>query len=141
MNKYYDITYIFFLISLSLLFLYGIRFLSNVIQIKREELALDNTKNLLNVDSEQKAISKLDYLISITFDNYAMLNIQLNDNFFIIEDTEKMITKEVSNMVLDNISDSLLNLLSVYYKQEKIGDLITERVYLVVFAYLINYKK
>ena len=137
----FDYTYILFIGSLSLLFLYGIKFLSNVIKIKKEELRLETSTNLINSDAENTVVSKLDTLIKNIFDDYVLFNISLNDNFLILEDTEKKITNEISTKVLESISDNLLQLLEIYYRKEKIADLITSKVYVLVFQFLLNYKK
>ena len=127
--------------SISFFFIYGIVFMMNISNNIKRKTELEEFKTITNTINETLLLSNLDSLIATIFDKYILLQVETNTSFKIMNDTEIIMTKEVAGLVMEAVSPVLLKNLSMVYNSDKITRLITDRVYMQVFAYLLSKKK
>lgn len=119
----------------------------NKIRINKTESTTIEKKNVLyNATLKyEDDIKILDDIIDDEFTQYQIMHLAHQPDLYINPDMQKKIISEILESVLLKISDDLLDRLSLYYKKEYLGDIIFNKIKLVVINYTIevngNYKK
>lgn len=119
----------------------------NKIRIDKTESTTIEKKNVLyNATLKyEDDIKILDDIIDDEFTQYQIMHLAHQPDLYINPDMQKKIISEILGSVLLKISDDLLDRLSLYYKKEYLGDIIFNKIKLVVINYTIevngNYKK
>ena len=119
----------------------------NKIRIDKTESTTIEKKNVLynTTLKYEDDIKILDDIIDDEFTQYQIMYLAYQPDLYINPDIQKKIISEILESVLLKISDDLLDRLSLYYKKEYLGDIIFNKIKLVVINYTIevngNYKK
>lgn len=101
---------------------------------KAQEIALQNLYLHLTIDSSIS--EKLDNFIEECFNDYILLNTEYRKDIYWTEAEEVKMVNEVGELVSKRISPIMLRQINVYYSMESIPDIIGNKVYELVIAYL-----
>ena len=93
----------------------------------------------LNVTDDIEA--RLDTVIESCFQEYSLMNLIYKTDWYIKEEEEIQISKDICSLVSERISPVMLKQLSLYYKEEAIYDIIAKRVYFKVTNFVIEHNK
>lgn len=85
--------------------------------------------------------TRLDTVIESCFQEYSLMNLIYKTDWYIKEDEEIQISKDICSLVSERISPVMLKQLSLYYKEEAIYDIIAKRVYFKVTNFVIEHNK
>lgn len=84
---------------------------------------------------------RLDTVIESCFQEYSLMNLIYKTDWYIVEDEEIQISKDICALVSDRISPVMMKQLSLYYNKEAILDIIAKRVYFKVTNFVIEHNK
>ena len=93
----------------------------------------------LNVSSDIE--TRLDTVIESCFQEYSLMNLIYKTDWYIKEEEEIQISKNICALVSDRISPVMLQQLSLYYNEDAIYDIIGKRVYFKVTNFVIEHNK
>ena len=85
--------------------------------------------------------TRLDTVIESCFQEYSLMNLIYKTDWYIKEEEEIQISKDICSLVSERISPVMLKQLSLYYKEEAIYDIIAKRVYFKVTNFVIEHNK
>lgn len=117
------------------------KFLNKWIKFKYSELELkryDIDTHLTVTDDIEK---RLDTVIESCFQEYSLMNLIYKTDWYIKEEEEIQICKDICALVSDRISPVMLKQLSLYYNEEAIYDIVAKRVYFKVTNFVIEHNK
>lgn len=80
----------------------------------------------------------IDAIIQDIFNRYQIINLSHEENLYISDKRQLQIIQEVFTMVMNAISNNILERLSLIYKKEYIEDIIAQRVQMVVLQFVID---
>lgn len=87
----------------------------------------------------------LNQIIDDEFSQYQIMNLAHRDNLYINQELESQIITDLLRNVLGQISDDLRMRLELYYNNDRLDDIIFNRIKMIVINYTIeingNYKK
>ena len=111
------------------------------IKFKYDELELKkyDIETHLNVTDDIE--TRLDTVIESCFQEYSLMNLIYKTNWYITEEEEINISKEICSLVSNRISPVLLKQLALYYNEDAIYDIIAKRVYFKVTTFVIEHNK
>ena len=69
------------------------------------------------------------------------MNLIYKTNWYITEEEEINISKEICSLVSNRISPVMLKQLALYYNEDAIYDIIAKRVYFKVTTFVIEHNK
>ena len=84
---------------------------------------------------------RLDKIIESCFQEYSIMNLIYKTEWYIKEEEEVQISKDICNLVSLRISPVMMKQLSLYYNEEAIMDIIATRVYFKVTNFVIEHNK
>ena len=84
---------------------------------------------------------RLDKIIESCFQEYSIMNLIYKTEWYIKEEEEVQISKDICNLVSLRISPVMMKQLSLYYNEEAIMDIIAKRVYFKVTNFVIEHNK
>ena len=93
----------------------------------------------LNVTDDIEA--RLDAVIESCFQEYSLMNLIYKTDWYIKEEEEIQISKDICSLVSERVSPVIFKQLSLYYKEEAIYDIIAKRVYFKVTNFVIEHNK
>lgn len=129
---------VFVLISLSVLTLIH----NIIILIKTMNNKISNDINIcnskMNATSLEECNQMIDGFISREFDNYCAKNLNFRSLDVISDKQQDMIRRDLLKLVQERMSTNILYKMSLFYEVDKIPDIIAEKVYLLVTAYVIT---
>lgn len=104
----------------------------------RSKLALQEHR--LNIEStiDESINEQLDSVIKEVFNTYLIFNVAYKDIKYINSDMEKEMIYAVKDLVKDRLSPAMLSKLSMYYNTAALGDIISEKIHLVVMNYVVE---
>jgi predicted Holliday junction resolvase-like endonuclease len=98
-----------------------------------------------NIDTHLKVTDdievRLDTIIESCFQEYSLMNLIYKTDWYIKEEEEIQISKDICSLVSERISPVILKQLALYYKEEVIYDIIAKRVYFKVTNFVIEHNK
>lgn len=111
------------------------------IKFKYAELELKkyDIETHLNVTDDIE--TRLDTVIESCFQEYSLMNLIYKTNWYITEEEEINISKEICSLVSNRISPVMLKQLALYYNEDAIYDIIAKRVYFKVTTFVIEHNK
>ena len=111
------------------------------IKFKYDELELKkyDIETHLNVTDDIE--TRLDTVIESCFQEYSLMNLIYKTNWYITEEEEINISKEICSLVSNRISPVMLKQLALYYNEDAIYDIIAKRVYFKVTTFVIEHNK
>lgn len=84
---------------------------------------------------------RLDAVIEGCFQEYSLMNLVYKSDWYIKEEEEIQINKDICTLVSERISPVVLKQLALYYKEDAIFDIIAKRVYFKVTNFVIEHNK
>lgn len=85
--------------------------------------------------------ARLDTVIESCFQEYSLMNLIYKSDWYIKEEEEIQISKDICTLVSDRISPVMLKQLELYYNKDAIYDIIAKRVYFKVTTFVIDHNK
>ena len=111
------------------------------IKFKYDELELKKYDIDTHLDVTDSIGTRLDTVIESCFQEYSLMNLIYKTNWYIKEEEEIQISKDICSLVSDRISPVMLKQLELYYNQDAIYDVIAKRVYFKVTNFVIEHNK
>ena len=111
------------------------------IKFKYDELELKKYDIDTHLNVTDNIETRLDTLIESCFQEYSLMNLIYKTNWYIKEEEEIQISKDICSLVSDRISPVMLKQLELYYNQDAIYDVIAKRVYFKVTNFVIEHNK
>lgn len=108
---------------------------------KRDELKLKEYDIDIHLNVTDDIEKRLDTIIQSCFQEYSLANLIYKTDWYIKEDEEIQISKDVCEMVSNRISPVMLKHLSLYYNEDAVYDIIAKRVYYMVTNFVIEHNK
>jgi predicted Holliday junction resolvase-like endonuclease len=117
------------------------KFLNNWLDYKKEELALKKYDIDIHLNVTEDIEQRLDNIIESAFQEYTLMNTIYKSDWYIKEEEEIKINKDICALVADRISPIMMQHLMVYYNEEAVFDVISKRVYFKVTNFVIEHNK
>ena len=108
---------------------------------KYAELELKKYDIDLHLNITDNIETRLDSVIESCFQEYSLMNLVYKTDWYIKEQEEIQISKDICGMVSNRISPVMLKQLSLYYNEDAIYDIIAKRVYFKVTNFVIEHNK
>lgn len=112
---------------------------TNKTNLEIQKMELEKLKMNYDVKITEDIYSILDLFIADCMKDYLILNPKYSTMTYIDNNTETQICKEVGQMVIKNISNTILTKISLIYNIDEIETIISVRVYIFVMNYVIDY--
>lgn len=117
------------------------RLFNKWINFKYEELQLKQYDIDIHLNVSSDIETRLDTVIESCFQEYSLMNLIYKTDWYIKEEDEIKISKDICALVSDRISPVMLQQLSLYYNEDAIYDIIGKRVYFKVTNFVIEHNK
>lgn len=117
------------------------KFFDKWIRFKYDELELKKYDIDTHLNVTDNIETRLDTVIESCFQEYSLMNLIYKTNWYIKEEEEIQISKDICSLVSDRISPVMLKQLELYYNQDAIYDVIAKRVYFKVTNFVIDHNK
>ena len=91
----------------------------------------------INVNISDGIEERLDQIIETCFQEYTLTNLFHKDDWYITEQEEIEINKEINHIVAQRISPVMIEQLSLYYNSDSITDVIAKKVYFRITNFVI----
>lgn len=111
------------------------------INFKYDELQLKQYDIDIHLDVSSNIETRLDTVIESCFQEYSLMNLIYKTDWYIKEEEEIKISKDICTLVSDRISPVMLKQLALYYNEQAIFDIIAKRVYFKVTNFVIEHNK
>lgn len=117
------------------------RFLNDWLVYKHTELNLKKYDIDTHLNVTDDIEKRLDTVIESCFQEYTLMNIIYKTDWYIKEEEEITINKDICALVADRISPVVMQQLATYYNESAIIDVIAKRVYFKVTNFVIEHNK
>ena len=117
------------------------RLFNKWIRFKYDELELKKYDIDTHLNVTDNIETRLDTVIESCFQEYSLMNLIYKTNWYIKEEEEIQISKDICSLVSDRISPVMLKQLELYYNEDAIYDVIAKRVYFKVTNFVIEHNK
>ena len=117
------------------------RLFNKWIKFKYDELELKKYDIDTHLKVTDNIETRLDTVIERCFQEYSLMNLIYKTNWYIKEEEEIQISKDICSLVSDRISPVMLKQLELYYNEDAIYDVIAKRVYFKVTNFVIEHNK
>lgn len=111
------------------------------VEYKYKELELKKYNIDIHLNVTKDIETRLDTIIESCFQEYSLMNLIYKTDWYIKEEDEIKISKDICSLVSDRISPVMLQQLSLYYNEDAIYDIIGKRVYFKVTNFVIEHNK
>jgi len=111
------------------------------LKYKYKELELKKYNIDIHLNVTKDIETRLDTIIESCFQEYSLMNLIYKADWYIKEEEEIQISKDICALVSDRISPVMLQQLSLYYNEDAIYDVIGKRVYFKVTNFVIEHNK
>lgn len=111
------------------------------INFKYDELQLKQYDIDTHLDVSGNIETRLDTVIESCFQEYSLMHLIYKTDWYIKEEEEIQISKDICTLVSDRISPVMLKQLALYYNEQAIFDIIAKRVYFKVTNFVIEHNK
>lgn len=106
---------------------------------KDNRIALEKYKHDTTIDIDNKIDEKLDTVVEQCFEEFSILNLAYKSDYYIKEEEEIQINKDICALVSQRISEALYEQLCILYNEEAITDIIAKRVYFRVTNFVMEH--
>ena len=106
---------------------------------KDNQIALEKYKHVTTIDIDNKIDEKLDTVVEQCFQEFTILNLAYKSDFYIKEEEEIQINKDICTLVSQRLSEALYEQLCILYNEEAITDIIAKRVYFRVTNFVMEH--
>ena len=117
------------------------RLFNKWIKFKYDELELKKYDIDTHLNVTDNIETRLDTVIESCFQEYSLMNLIYKTNWYIKEEEEIHISKDICSLVSARISPVMLKQLELYYNEDAIYDVIAKRVYFKVTNFVIEHNK
>ena len=111
------------------------------LKYKYKEIELKKYDIDIHLNVTKDIETRLDAIIESCFQEYSLMNLIYKTDWYIKEEEEIQISKNICALVSDRISPVMLQQLSLYYNEDAIYDIIGKRVYFKVTNFVIEHNK
>lgn len=118
-----------------------IKIFNKWVEYKYKELELKKYDIDIHLNVTKDIETRLDTIIESCFQEYSLMNLIYKTDWYIKEEDEIKISKDICTLVSDRISPVMLQQLSLYYNEDAIYDIIGKRVYFKVTNFVIEHNK
>lgn len=142
LNQY--IPYILIMIGyiiLTVIFNRGFKYIRKWLEYKNNELEVKKFDIETHIEITDTIDTKLENIIESAFQEYSLLNLVYKTDWYITDDEETKIVRDVSHLVADRLSPVFLHQIALYYNEDAITDIIAKRVYFRVVTFRIDHNK
>lgn len=138
---YYTLSIVLTTISLIMICAFGITLL--IIYNKHKKILENLTTYEIDISAtiDEEIPRILDIFVHNVFSDYRAMYLEAQDIGYIDTEKEKEITKEVSKLCAERLSNAMVHKLSLFWKPQSIGSVIADKVYLTVVAYVADHNK
>ena len=106
---------------------------------KDNQIALEKYKHDTTIDIDNKIDEKLDTVVEQCFQEFSILNLAYKSDYYIKEEEEIQINKDICTLVSQRLSEALYEQLCILYNEEAITDIIAKRVYFRVTNFVMEH--
>ena len=106
---------------------------------KDNQIALEKYKHVTTIDIDNKIDEKLDTVVEQCFEEFTILNLAYKSDYYIKEEEEIQINKDICTLVSQRLSEALYEQLCILYNEEAITDIIAKRVYFRVTNFVMEH--
>lgn len=128
-----------------ILFVYLVITTLSIISIVKRYLKRKNEIELykfnMTLKIEEDIESRLDFIIETCFQEYSLAKLVNASDWYISENEEIEINKDINNLVAQRLSPILMDQLSIYYMKSEIPNIIAKRVYYRVTNFVIEHNR
>ena len=111
------------------------------INFKYDELQLKQYDIDTHLDVSGNIEARLDTVIESCFQEYSLMHLIYKTDWYIKEEEEIQISKDICTLVSDRISPVMLKQLALYYNEQAIFDIIDKKVDYKVTNFVIEHNK
>lgn len=128
------------IINLCISVLLILYFITKLFKLLKEYLNLKRIINVTNISYEEYIKNKdiLDEIINEIFSMYVVINYEYIENLYIKEEEQKTMIKDIAEEVISKLSPDLVERISLVYNKEKIPEIISQKIYMMVTDYVIS---
>lgn len=106
----------------------------------------ENTRMIqytVNVSAEitEDIPSMFEAMVQSTFDDFLIINGEYSQKEYITEAEEEKMMKDLGKMVSSRLSPAMLDKIQLYYNLQHIGEIISDKIYILVTAYVVEKNK
>ena len=105
-----------------------IRIIKESQKLKKRKLDIKQYEIDIKTEIGKDINEMLDNMIEQCFQEYTILNLIYKSDYYIKEEEEIKINKDIANIVSQRLSDVFMKQLALYYKEESIPDIIAKRI-------------
>ena len=132
------------LIVFSMLYLLSLRSLAKTaIKVwataKDNNVELERYKHITTLDIDNRIDEKLDLVVEQCFEEFTILNLAYKSDYYIKEEEEIQINKDICTLVSQRLSEALYEQLCILYNEDAITDIIAKRVYFRVTNFVMEH--
>lgn len=110
-------------------------------KFKQQKLNMELHKININANISNGIDERLDEIIEACFQEYSLINLFHKDDWYITEQEEININKEINYIVAQRISSVMIEQLSLFYNSEALTDIIAKKVYFRVTNFVIEHNQ
>ena len=132
---------LFCMIMCVVFFIFIFNVVDRIFEYKEEKLEIEKHRIRLETELSTDLDSVLDQIINNCFNEYKVMELIIKPDWYIKENEEIQISKDICALVSDRISPVMIKQLSLYYNEEAIFDIIAKRVYFKVTNFVIEHNK
>lgn len=114
-------------------------FLKELVRVQDRKVDLRKYEIDINANVAKEIDEKLDVLIEQCFMEYSILNLAYKSDYYITEEDEIKIQKDIANLVAERLSPVFLEQLGLYYNEDAVLDTISKRVYFRVTNFVMEH--
>lgn len=115
--------------------------IDKIIEYKIKKLEVEEYKIRLGVTLDQDLDKVLDQIITSCFNEYSLINLVIKPDWYIKEDEEIKINKEVAHLVTQRLSPIILEKLYIVYNKDALYDIIAKKIHFIVAEFVIKHNR
>lgn len=115
-------------------------FMIRLFNFSKEYLNLKRIINVTNIPYSEYILNRdiLDEIINEIFSVYVVITYEYIEDVYIKEDEQKNMIKNIAEEVISKLSPDLVERISLVYNKEKIPEIISQKIYMIVTDYAIS---
>lgn len=95
----------------------------------------------IHLDVADDIEKRLDQIIEMCFQEYDIMNLSNKGDWYIKEEDEIKLTKDIAALVSERLSPTMMSQLAIYFNESAISDIIAKRVCFRVTNYVIEHNR
>ena len=117
------------------------KFLHEWLEYKYTKLKIEKYEIDMNLEINDNIDKQLDTIIENCFTEYSLTNLIYKSEWYITEEEEIKITKDIAHLVAERMSPIVMQKLTLYYNEDAISDIISKRISFRVTNFVIEHNK